>query len=82
MNDFFHTIYNHALEERILDLRTDPGYLAADRALNELVESLHPDRETQDRFNNAFGAVLYHANVDCLAYGFRLGVRVTAPDRL
>lgn len=82
MNDFFQTIYNHAVEERTLDFGTDPVYLAADRALDELVVSLHPDQETQDRFNNAIGAVLYRTNVVSLAYGFRLAVRVTAPDCL
>lgn len=82
MDDFFQTIYNRAQENRAIDFGTDPAYRAADRALDELVESLHPDRDTQDRFNNAISAVLYRANVICLSYGFRLGVRVTAPDRL
>lgn len=82
MNSFFQTIYNHALDDRTLDFGKDPQYRADDNALDELVESLHPDKDTQDRFNNAISAVLYRANVICLAYGFRLGVRVTAPDRL
>lgn len=82
MDDFFQTIYNRAQENRALDFGTDPAYCAADRALDELVESLHPDLATQDRFDNAVGKLLYRANVLSLAYGFRLGVRVTAPDRL
>lgn len=82
MDDFFQTIYNRALEDRALDFGTDPAYRAADCALDELVESLHPDLATQDRFDNAVGKLLYRANVLSLAYGFRLGVRVTAPDRL
>lgn len=82
MDDFFQTIYNHALEGRTLDFGADPAYRAADQVLDELVESLHPDRATQDRFNDAYGHLLYRANVLCLAYGFRLGARVTAPDRL
>lgn len=82
MTDFFQTIYNHALEDRSLNFSLDPQYRADYDALDELVGALHPDRDTQDRFNNAFSAVLYRANVVCLAYGFRLGVRVTAPDCL
>ena len=82
MNDFFQTIYNHALDCRSLNFGLDPQYRADYDALDELVESLHPDRDTQDRFNNAISAVLYRTNVICLSYGFRLGVRVTAPGCL
>lgn len=82
MDDFFQTIYRHAQEDRSLDFGVDHEYRAASDALDELVESLHPDLATQDRFDNAVGKLLYRANVLSLAYGFRLGVRVTASDRL
>lgn len=82
MTDFFQTIYIHAQENKTLDFGADSVYRAASDALDELEESLHLDRATKDNLDNAVGALLYRSNVLALAYGFRLGVRVTAPGRL
>lgn len=82
MDDFFKSIYDHAQNIRALDFGDDREYRCITQELDSLAESFCPDDTGVDRLMEAVYALLYRGNVLSLSYGFRLGVRITAPDRL
>lgn len=82
MDDFFHAIYENALNTGALNRTNDPEYRRVFGQLERLIDRLCPDRSSQDELMNAIYGVLFRSDIDVLAYGFRLGVRVTAPDGL
>lgn len=83
MDDFFRTIYENALNTGALNRTNDPEYRRAAALLEQLAEDkLCLDQAAQNELMNAVYAVIFRSDLDALAYGFRLGIRVTAPGRL
>ncbi len=79
MDDFFETIYLDAAERGTLNPDFDPGYRAARTALDALLTALVPDEDRRDELESAVYRLADRSDLVSLAYGFRLGVRVTAP---
>ena len=82
MDDFFRAIYENALNTGALNRSNDPEYRRAFCQLERLVDKLFGEEPARDELMNAVYGVLFYSDLDVLAYGFRLGVRVTAADRL
>lgn len=82
MDDFFRAIYENALNTGALNHNNDPEYRRAFCQLERLMDQLFGEEFTRDELMNAVYGVLFYSDLDVLAYGFRLGVRVTASDRL
>lgn len=80
MDDFFRAIYENTLNTGALKRSNNPEYRRAFSQLERLVDKL--SKENRNALMNAFYEVLSCSDLDILAYGFRLGVRVTASDRL
>lgn len=83
MDSFFRTIYEDALNTGALNRSNDPEYRRAFALLEQLAEDkLCLDQTAQNELMNAVYGVLFCSDLGALAYGFRLGVRVTAPAGL
>lgn len=79
MNDFFKTIYDHAVETDQLTHENNRQFRDADFHLRQLLESLHLDTATQTKLLDAAFGLLYVANIEVLGYGFRLALQVIGP---
>ena len=82
MDNFFQAIYENALNTGALNRSNDPKYRRAFAQLERLADRLCPDENDQKELMSAIYDVLLRSDLDILAYGFRLGVRVTAPAGL
>lgn len=79
MNDFFKTIYDHAIETDQLTHENNRQYRNADFHFRQLLESLPLDIPTQTKLLDAAFELLYIANIEALGYGFRLATQVIGP---
>ena len=82
MDSFFRTIYEDALNTGALNRTNDPEYRRVFGQLERLVDRLLEEEAAREELMDAIYGVLFHSDLNVLAYGFRLGVRVTASDRL
>ena len=79
MDDFFKTIYDHAVEFDTLNHEHNQEYRIALADLHELAETLIPDIKSQNKLLDTVYGLLYASDLDALTYGFRLAIRVTNP---
>lgn len=79
MDDFFKTIYDHAVETDALTHENNRQYHEAHTRLHELLEHSPLDTAAQNELLYAVYDLLYHSDIDALVYGFRLAVEVIRP---